>query len=117
MNPNELTSELLDKLDIRVFISAIFCEMQRERELMVKKVLPGLRWIKNERVVLLKDVYHGQENALAEVRSMDNCGIKPENPFCLLLSQKIKGQQVKVYGLPLKGINKETKRCLKALNE
>jgi hypothetical protein len=64
-----------------------------------------------------KLVYLGRKNAPAGGRSMDNCGIKPENPFGLLLTQKNKGQQVKVSGLPMKGINKETKRCLKALNE
>jgi hypothetical protein len=63
-----------------------------------------------------KLVYHKRENVLTGGRSMDNCGIKPENPFCLLLSQKIKGQQVKVSGLPMKGINKETMRCFEALN-
>jgi len=61
-----------------------------------------------------KLVYHQRENAPTRGRSMDNCGIKPENPFGLLLTQKNKGQQVKVSGLPMKGINKETMRCLDA---
>jgi len=61
-----------------------------------------------------KLIYHKRENAPEGGRSMNKCGIKPENHFGLLLSQKIKGQQVKVYGLPLKGINKETLRCLDA---
>jgi hypothetical protein len=63
-----------------------------------------------------KLIYHGRKNATAGGRSMDNCGIKSKNPYCQLLTQITIEQQVKVYGLPLKGINKETMRCLKALN-
>ncbi len=63
---------------------------------------------------LNKLVYLGRKNAPAGGRSMDNCDTKPESPFGLLLTQKNKGQQVKVYGLPMKDINKETLRCLDA---
>ena len=49
MNRNELTSQALAKRQIRVFISSTFRDMQRERELLVKKVFSELRRICDER--------------------------------------------------------------------
>jgi hypothetical protein len=56
MNPHEPTSEQLTNRQIRVFISSTFRDMQRERELLVKKVFPELRRICDERFVSFTEV-------------------------------------------------------------
>lgn len=64
-----------------------------------------------------KLVYLGRKIAIHGVRDFDNWDIKRNCPYGFLLTQNIKGRQVKVFGLPMKGINKETMKYFKALNE
>ncbi len=81
MNPNEIKTEHVAKREIRVFISSTLRDMQRERELLVKKVFPELRRICDKRFVSFTELtlYKGlcMENIRLKLR---NTNFKTDTP-------------------------------------